>query len=282
MVLKSVKTILRKIKNTVTMEDPAAKALALEVGLLKGHTEYTRFIILGRSRTGSNFLRGLIDSHPAVMSLGEVFRNREEIDFDNPDYLSSEAVLALYQSDPVGFLETVIFRIVPQQISALGFKLFYYHARTPPFDAIWPVLEADTNLHVIHIKRDNILRTHLSRENAQKSGRWVNTSGDSEEQTSYMLDFDECLRDFNQTREWEQTADQFFKHHPLLEVIYERLAEDPVSETARIQKFLGLEPHPLQARTYKQIQKPLTQSIQNYYELKARFTGTEWAKFFED
>ena len=37
--------------------------LALEQHLLTGHSDYTKFIILGRSRSGSNLLVNLLQSH---------------------------------------------------------------------------------------------------------------------------------------------------------------------------------------------------------------------------
>jgi LPS sulfotransferase NodH len=279
---QSPKNTLRKIKSLITLEDPASKRLALEVGLLKGHTNFTRFIILGRSRTGSNFLRGLINSSPAVLSLGEIFRDPQAIDFDHPEFQASPEVLDLYQRDPVQFLEQVVYRKEPLSIATVGFKLFYYHARTAPFDALWDYWQRHEEIRIVHIKRRNILHTHLSRENAQKSGQWVNTTGEKEDHGPVSLDYEDCLQDFVRTRQWEREADGFFRDHPLLQVTYEELSSDPGSESVRIQKFLGLEPAPVQAHTYKQLRKPLSQAIRNYAELKERFAGSEWAEFFED
>lgn len=262
--------------------NPQLKKFALDLGLLKSRTNYTRFIILGRSRTGSNYLRGLLNSHPAVWTLGEIFRNEDVIDFDHPDFVLNSQILSLYQSEPEKFLESIVFRKVPAEIQALGFKLFYYHARDGSFSRLWRALEQQTHIHILHIKRRNILRTHVSRENAQKTGIWVNTSGEKEEVQSYNLDYQTCLEDFIRTRQWEQEADQFFQHHPVYEIYYEDLVENTPRHVQEIQKFLGLPFHPVQAKTYKQIQKPLSEIIANYAELKQKFAGSEWANFFED
>ncbi|MEW6650485.1 MAG: Stf0 family sulfotransferase [Chloroflexota bacterium] len=262
--------------------DPRLKKIALDLGLLKSRNDYTRFIILGRSRTGSNYLRGLLNSHPAVLTLGEIFRNEDTIDFDHPDFVLTPQVLSLYQSDPEKFLDTVVFRKVPAKTQALGFKLFYYHAREGNFSRLWQTLERRTHIHILHIKRRNILRTHVSRENAQQTGKWVNTSGEKEEARSFHLDYQVCLEDFIRTRQWEQEAEQFFKYHPVYEINYEDLVENTAGHIHEIQQFLGLPPHPVQARTYKQIQKPLSEIIANYAELKHEFAGSEWAVFFEE
>ena len=258
------------------------KKIALEIGLIPATSDYTKFIILGRSRTGSNFLRGLLNSHPAVIVLGEIFRNRDAIDFDHPQFPTTNSVMKIYQQDPCRFLEKIVFRKIPANYKALGFKLFYYHANENPFAKIWSTLKEQSNLHIIHIKRKNILRTHLSRENAVKTGQWVNTNGKENHLQTYTLDYDALLNDFVQTRRWEQQADIFFSAHPKLEVIYEELSANTDEEIHKIQQFLDLPDHPVQPQTFKQIQRPLYEIIENYEDLKTKFKNTEWEAFFED
>lgn len=258
------------------------KKIALEIGLIPATSDYTKFIILGRSRTGSNFLRGLLNSHPAVIVLGEIFRNQDAIDFDHPQFPTTKSIMRIYQQDPSRFLEKIVFRKIPANYMALGFKLFYYHANENPFKKVWSNLKERSDLHIIHIKRKNILRTHLSRENAVKTGQWVNTSGKEIHFQTYKLDYDSLLHDFVQTRQWEQQADIFFSAHPKLEVIYEELSENTDQEIRKIQQFLDLPDHRVQPQTFKQIQRPLYEIIENYEDLKSKFKNTEWAVFFED
>jgi hypothetical protein len=49
--------------------------LLADTGLLPGQLHYTRFLVVGRSRTGSNLLRSLLSAHPQVEAYGEVFRS---------------------------------------------------------------------------------------------------------------------------------------------------------------------------------------------------------------
>lgn len=273
---------IQKLKNVIKLEYPSVKSLALKVGILKSRQDYTRFIILGRSRTGSNFLRGLIQSNPAVITLGEIFRNQDALDMDHPDYPINAAALELYRTDPLRFYHEVVFRKVPADVEAVGFKLFYYHARTAPFDRLWDDLGQDTSLRVIHIKRRNILKTHISRENAEKSGSWVNTSGVREDPKPLHVEYAACLEDFTRTRQWETEADRFFQRHPLLQVTYEELTNQTEPEVRRIQDFLGLAQTPVAARTFKQSQKSLAEAIENFNELKQQFAGSPWAEFFNE
>jgi LPS sulfotransferase NodH len=256
--------------------------------VLDGRTDYTRFIILGRSRTGSNHLRGLLNSHSQVVVFGELFRNYDSMDWAYPGYEQTRRAIELAQSDPVRFLETEVFGPLPAETAAAGFKLFYYHAREHGWDRLWTHLQDDHSLRVLHIKRKNILRTHLSREKAQGSGVWVQpqaagqTNQPRVDSGPVHLDYQECLDDFVRTRAWEEEFDAFFSDHPLLEIQHEALAADYQSEMRRVESFLGLRHEAVRPDTHQQSSKPLSISIQNYAELKARFAGSPWQEFFTE
>jgi LPS sulfotransferase NodH len=256
--------------------------VALDLGLMEGHKDYNRFIILGRSRSGSNFLRGLLNSHSQIVALGELFQNPAAIGWAYPGYLNTRRLYSQFLNDPVRFIETKVFKIFPRQIKAVGFKIFYYHAQNENWRAIWDYLRDESSIKVIHIKRQNILRTHLSRKMAAMTDTWVDTGGEQPDHRSVQLDYEECLKDFRQTREWERMHDDLFGNHPILEIFYEDLALDYAGVMQRVQSFLGVAPEPVKPQTFKQSNQPLSQSISNYGDLKLLFSGTEWAPYFEE
>jgi hypothetical protein len=98
--------------------------LALDLGVKAGHTNYVKFIVLSRSRVGSNLLRSLLNDHPAVEAFGEVFRSRDSLDWDHIGHLQSGKLLPLFQKDPVTFLGNKLFRKYPAGTAAVGFKIF--------------------------------------------------------------------------------------------------------------------------------------------------------------
>ena len=242
-----------------------------------------KFIILGRSRTGSNFLRGLLNSCSGVKVFGEVFKNPEKVEWGIDGYRESKRARDQYLTDPAAFLQSEIFGKRSVDKSAVGFKLFYYHAQTEPWDRIWTSLLSDRTVHILHMKRKNILRTFLSRTRAGETDAWVRLS-DNEEQPMprIHLSYQECLSEFVQTRRQEQEFDLLFAEHPLLEITYEDLSEDYSAELCRIQKFLGLPQEDVKPTTYKQSRDSLDHAIVNYQELKAKFTDSPWATFFEE
>jgi len=272
--------MIKEIKGWISLKKPKAEKIALNFGIIKGHKDYTKFIILGRSRTGSNFLRGLINNNSQVISVGEIFRNEDRIDWDSSTFETNSAVLALYQEDPARFLNKYLFRKFPFEIKAVGFKLFYYHAQNPPFLNIWRHLEDDKEIHILHIKRKNLLQTHISRIRASQNDSWVNTTGEKEQQTSVYVDPINCLKDFEQTRKWELDADYKFQQHPKLEIYYEDLSNDYEAVLKSVQSFLGLSPFPAQPRTFKQSALTLAESISNYEDLKEYFKNSIYENFF--
>jgi LPS sulfotransferase NodH len=252
------------------------------LGSMSAHRNYTRFIILGRSRSGSNFLRGLLNSHRQVITFGELFGSDAAINWGLFGYPKTSQLLEQFRNDPVSFLESQVFREVPKQIQAVGFKLFYYHAHQEKWQPVWEYLAAQRELKVIHIRRDNLLKLHLSRKRARLTDRWVNLSGAPEQYAPILLDYQECLNEFVQTRKWESEYVQFFANHALLDVHYEALAQNYQGEIGRVQRFLGLSLDAVTPKTHQQSDQPLSASVSNYYELKERFQGTEWQDFFEE
>lgn len=280
MIREQLDTLLDNAKAVKARSTPYLRNLALEAGLSRGHDGYTRFIVLGRSRVGSNFLRGLLNSHSQITVFGELFQNKEEIGWAMPGYRQSNRLLKLFREEPVRFLESKVFRPFPKEVGAVGFKLFYYHAQDEVWRPLWDYLREETSIKVIHIRRENILKTHLSKQQADMTDVWVDTGGERKSRPGVSLSYESCLEAFAQTRAWEQEVARHFAGHDRIEVIYETLAADYASEMARVQAFLGIQAEALAPETYKQPRKPLSQAILNYAELKERFAGTEWSSFF--
>lgn len=261
------------------------KHLALNCGLLGGQSDYRRFIILGEARSGSNFLRGLLNSHPNMVAFGEIFRFYDSIGWEIPDceqYRQTRRLVSLMQRDPVRFLESRVFEKFPPSIDAVGFKMFYYHAQEDSRNVIWNHLKESKDIHIIHLKRKNSLKVLLSRKKAHMTDKWTNVTGPEKDVLTIELSQPECLEQFTWTRDMWIAYDHDFRTHPKMDLIYENLTADCKGETRRVQEFLGLSPMCLSPNTYKQANQPLAEAILNYAQLKKEFEGTEWEIFFED
>ena len=260
---------------------PLVRHLALALRLVPSGEDYRKFIILGRSRTGSNFLRGLMGSREGTFVLGEVFKNPEKIEWGTKDFPSWLGAGYTYRRDPVAFLEEYIYRPLPSSIQALGFKLFYYHSHEPGREALWEHLQQRKDLYVLHIIRRNILQTHLSRALAARSGQWVSVVEESQREEPIFLPIEECRTQFELTRKWENEFKDFFSKSRVMEVYYEDLAADYVQVMNKVQRFLGLPIQPVAPLTFRQSHRPMREIIANFDQLRQAFRGTEWEGFFE-
>lgn len=249
------------------LESPRRALRSLRFRLLSavGHNHFTRFVILSRSRTGSNMLTSLLNSHPGVIADGEILarlRGREARDILAQAYARQ-----------------------PRYIKARGFKLFYYHPLDCKHTDLWDRLIADQDVRVLHLKRRNILRTLVSRKIAGMRDVWTATSRARLRMAGSKAVFfttSELEQGFRRTRAWEEGGDRQFQGHPLMSVHYEDLIDDPASTLACVLDFLDLEQCPLATSMRKQNPERLTKLVANYAQLKAAFAGTEWQAFFED
>ncbi len=277
----SLHPVVSRAKRIKNAWYPFLRRLPVDIETVTGHSTYTRFIILGRSRVGSNLLRGLLNAHHQITAFGEIFRDIQTADWDHMGYFQSEKTKQILRSNPAQFIDKTFFIRFPRYIKAAGFKIFYYHV---PSTNIWPYLKKQTKIKVIHIKRKNILHTHVSRQKAMLTGEWVNAGNHHQKKSTGLIeiDYQACLEDFNQTRAWEKEYDRMFQSHDILEVCYESLSNNYVEEMRRIQRFLNVEYQAVKPATAKQGRRPLDQMIANYDELKNKFKNTPWEVFFEE
>jgi len=240
---------------------------------------YTKFIILGQGRTGSNLLLSLLASHRQIFVVGEVFNAAEEVRKKIkklPRPLKSG-------EHPIEYLEAYLYKVQPEHIKAVGFKLFYEHARDNEWKDVWQYLRR-SKVKILHLKRKNLLDRYLSHQLALRSNVWISFKpGNGKFNNPIKLQPQKCFQDFHRTLRRQENIDGFFSENPKLEIIYEELCDNPIENSKNIQDFLGLNYQALSAKTIKQRIKKKSELILNYNDLKeqliqARLNGKEWAK----
>ncbi|MEX0785219.1 MAG: hypothetical protein WD939_01140 [Dehalococcoidia bacterium] len=263
--------------------------------------DYTRFIILSGPRTGSHLLAEGLNSSPAITCFGEVFNFKlayimyavEGYDPSDPD------ALALQQRDPVGFLNERIYGEYPQAIRAVGFQYHYGHVYG--FPGLFDELAGDTELRILHLKRQNVLRMLVSLKLAKTTGvfhkreqrRFTAASvaralrnpmraagrlgamlrapepSEAPPRVQVAVTLDELNDYVDATAASAASLEERFQDHPMLTVLYEDLARDRDVVFAKAQSFLGIEPAPLHVNLQKQNPQPLRELVANYDELAA-------------
>lgn len=248
--------------------------------------EYTPFIILGQGRTGSTYLIGLLSSHPKIATYSELFHN-DELERIRLNYPIGAIMPGM---DPGEYLHNRIFKDFPPEIKAVGFKIFYGHARTH-WKSTWAYLRK-IKVRVIHLKRSNYLDRHLSEQLASRSNLWSSLQkvDGVNYNTPIVLDPETCLNNFWDYENKQKFSDKFFARNPMLNVYYEDLVSNFEAETRRILDFLGVEFQPLLSNFQKQRKLAKSVVIENHDELK-EYIGKamvnhpfkqKWLGFFDE
>jgi LPS sulfotransferase NodH len=243
-----------------------------------------RYVIIGAERTGTNIVRDLLASHPAVFAGDELF---------NPVYMRKEHIPwkldltsrltelnGLRLSDPPKFLETLVGITEEHGYAAIGFKLLYGHGDGDR--RVLDYLIQHQTVHVIHVKRRNLLRRFLSEVRATRTGVWwASASAPAPAKPRITLDPATCISDFSYNRAKQAQYDAYFRNHPHIELTYEDVCADLAAARFHATTFLGLPPKgAVRIWSQKTGTDSLREAIKNYDDLKKELA--DWGEFFED
>lgn len=254
--------MVRRLKRRIEAvgRDPRRwlRLLRYELGTFGGREDYTRFAVVTRSRTGSNLLTSILDAHPKIRMDGEILRRVEGRAVDR--------VVAR------------LFRPHPRTIDAVGFKYFYYHPVDGDPSTAWDEIDR-CGCRVLHLRRENLLRTEISRLIANKVGVWSRRRGKEDPLESRRVTVQPAavVRALEKTRSWERAARERWEGGNYIELSYEELTSHPGPTLRRIHTFLGVPDHPADSSLKRQNPEPIHRLVANYDELCAALEKTEWA-----
>ena len=124
-----------------------------------------RFVILCAARTGSTWLRLMLQEHPDILCHGEVLAPlADQIDGFEPVPelqlgLTGPQLADWRDADPVGFLYEAV---LPSGVAdAVGAKLNYNQLENE-LKCVRRKLVSDPELRIIHLKRRNLLARYIS------------------------------------------------------------------------------------------------------------------------
>ncbi len=228
-----------------------------------GNKNYTKFIVISRSRTGSNLLISLLNSHPDIVAKGEMFSN-----------LNGENSKTIWND---------IFDKMPNKIKRVGFKIFYYHPQDSDSKEVWDFIKNDDSINIIHLTRGNMLKTVVSRQIAVKTNKWsqYNNRVIPVEEKRIVLDIDYCLNEFESTKEFEKNIKKEYEREKFKELTYEDLIEDNQEVMNQIFNFLEVRNVKVLSSHKKQNKEKLEDLIINYKELVAVLKHSKWYYLIE-
>jgi len=267
-----------------------------------------RFIVLGTARSGTNLLLTLLNAHKSVKMYGELF-NLDTLTRDKLD----KAV-----SNPVEYLQEYLYPTDPHGNTAIGFKIFYDHMTFDYFQKIipedvtsealhkrfsdingyigehysqqyldtkfrsaWDFLISNKRLKVIHLKRENKLKTLVSLKIAYITNKWMHWKPEELEKATCRLEYEECVSYFTKMSNYEQSHDCLFGDHEKLVITYEELVKQQDQTINQCWDFLQLPHSPVNTILKKQNSDRLEDTLINYEELKNTFEGSPWRIYFD-
>ncbi|WP_320040578.1 sulfotransferase domain-containing protein [uncultured Desulfobacter sp.] len=248
---------------------PRLKQLILKTyfrysGLLFGNMDYSRFVVVGHARTGSNYLLNALNQIDSIRIYDEVFAGHNRS--------IGEGFEKIWRS---------IFCKQLPNISAVGFKLFYSHLSPDE----WKEIYTKHDLIWVHLLRRNKLRTLVSLDIAFTTKRWAekNNTRTFKPQTIH-IESTTILQRIKKLELMEKSARESLSKHPYIELFYEEMVLDPKNEIGKIIKFIGVDGAINNERINmrKQNRSLLKETIENYNEIAEVLTGTKYEDYLID
>ncbi len=239
----------------------------------------TPFLVLGAPRTGTSLMIETLDAHPQIRCYGGVFNrgSRGALDPDAEDVahwieqlFSSKARLDQPQTQRPE---------APEGPQAVGFKVHYEQwmgrrARE--------VLLKLPDLRIVHVVRDDVLRTLISAKVAAARASYQSRQAPAGPPAPVHIDREELeLAEHNYAAS-RRRFEQDFEAHPRLEVEYQAWRQDRVELLRRVQSFIGVPIRDdLSTDLVKTGTASLEEALSNFEALRNDVRGTELARYFE-
>lgn len=240
--------------------------------------DYTKFIILSTPRSGSNYLSQLLHNHPNIHSIGEIFNPKTVWGNPGEPQWERSLIMKYYRNSlPVHFLKHAVFKRYATSIKACGFRLFYDHIDNTRFTDVAKFIEKCRDIKIIHLIRDNTLRSVISFFIAKKTGEWLLWKKNNRMVNKVYIKPQDCIARLNLLTAWQKKYTTYFPQNPILVAKYEDLSKSPQKTLKNVQKFLGVPERKLKTTMVKQNPQRLETIVQNYQELATALKKTPWS-----
>jgi LPS sulfotransferase NodH len=238
-----------------------------------------RAIILPTQRSGSTFLVDCLRSHPEVECSGEILNGLPDVPrqmYRGPfrQVVKGFRILRTGAWLPGPYLDA-FFRRGTAKVRC--FKAMY-NQLARPFAARYLVSNED--IRVIHLRRHNLLKVHVSTLLMDKRKNLQATANERSKTVWIHVDPQKAIAKIRKAQARFDAYDRQFARHPLLQVSYEKLIDrDGITEDARsrICDFLGIAQLPMTSPIVKLNPESLSDMVTNYGELEKAIRDSEFA-----
>jgi hypothetical protein len=169
-----------------------------------------------------------------------------------------------------------------RETPVMAFKVMYSHLLDPRARRY---LCRETEIRVIHLRRENLLKQYISKVLAQK--RFGNRGWVTSEPVPVIMTRvspARALREMERTQSLIEKHERLFSRHHKVTLIYETMIDGQTlsdEATATVTDLLELDPAPMTARARKVNPDRLESIVENYAELERALRDTEFVRFLD-
>ncbi len=237
-----------------------------------------KFFVVCPARSGSTLLMSALESHPDVeRTLMEPFNT------EDPDLARELAPVMreVYGKDVLAKTTDDLKRLIDHLLDRYdGFKILYYQVGLG--DAAWEYLRSK-RLKVVHLTRRNDLERQISFLVAQQTSVWHRQhESECPPEPQVTLDAATLENSFAFNHRLFEHFETFFQLADKLTIDYEDLRDDYSATMKRVYEFLQLPVTDCPPAYLKRTRKTKVELVANYHELKAHFSGSPWAHYFDE
>lgn len=241
-----------------------------------------KFCILGIQRTGTTLIRTTLNSHPRVRCAGEVFKIKSwrssayEGELGYSIYINESLTRKIRHHIAKNSLahDYLEFLYDIKGYEAIGFKLMQNQLKQ--FPLLVPYLKSN-NIKVIHVIRENVLKTWVSRRAAVARGYH---SRQTVGKLKIEIPTADLVKNLNRLSvDSQRWADIFAKTPNYISVRYEEFVNNRQHECMRLCGFLGIEVQDMGSSLVKMTSDNLSDVIVNYDEVRECLMGTPYEDF---
>jgi LPS sulfotransferase NodH len=241
-------------------------------------------VIITSQRSGSNFLRHCLNSHPVITCEGELLIGGNIALPKIIEYRRTLAKIYRYVRsgawNPVKILEEFYAR---EDSPVVSFKAMYNHLTSK---AVRQFFRRHMDIRIIHLRRDNLLKQYVSKMllGKKREQSWQPHSKKSLPIVSTHISPSSAVECMQRTAEQFQFFEDFFSSHKKIVLVYELMIEGSgLSDhaAAEVSRLLNVEYKTLSCDYVKVNPNDLRLIIDNYDEVAAAVRGTEFERFLE-
>jgi LPS sulfotransferase NodH len=241
-------------------------------------------IILTSQRSGSTFLQGCLDAHPSVRCYGELLVGGNLVApglFKGRRLLTKAYRYATIRAwNPENIMDRYYAR---NEAPVVVFKAMYNHVDNR---RVRRYLVEHPEIRVIHLRRDNLLKQHVSKLllSAKRERAWQPHTTHEIPVVSVTVDPEQAMADMSRVRNAFADFEQLLAGHKKIELLYERLFNGPTLSReawSKIGDLLEIEPTDAGSDLVKMNPNRLRPMVANYDQLAEALAGTDFERYLD-